>query len=160
MGVVGEGRVESWERGSKEEWVKKSGDEGEMGGGGSDDGGVMMVEERAFLAGFGGAKAGVRLFRAGASRPTARGLESCSGRPRSAIIGKSASRFRVWLRQTPQEKPWCHVLRTAGRGRENHGGSSGPALPKTGAGEREEKPWCHVLRTAGRGQGARGMKIA
>ena len=95
---------------------------------------------RAFLEGFGGAKAGARLFRAGASRPTARGLESRSGRPRSAIIGKSALRFRVGIRQAPQEKPCCHVLRTAGGGRGKELRDCMTARWKRGRGKRGDPP--------------------
>ena len=88
-------------------WGARRGASGKGGGG---------RVERAFLGKIGGAKAGARHFRAGASRSTARGQESCSGRPRSAIIGKPALRFRVGLRQSSQEKPCWPVLRTADRG--------------------------------------------
>ena len=46
-----------------------------------------------FFAEFGGAKTNRHLFRAGASRPTACGHESSSGRPQRAIIGKSIGYF-------------------------------------------------------------------
>lgn len=51
-------------------------------------------EKRGFLSDLDGAGTNRHLFRAGAPQPTARGHESCSGRPRSAIIGKSTGYSR------------------------------------------------------------------
>lgn len=78
-------------------------------------GAALRGEKRRFLSDSGGAKTKPRLFRADASRPTARGHESCSGRPRNVLIGKSAASFRVKSRRNPKEIPGPHVLRTAGK---------------------------------------------
>ena len=77
-----------------------------------------------FLVYFGGAKTNRHLFRAGALRPTARGHESCSGRPPCAIIGKSTGYFCAAAppksaRNPPRPRPADsgqpnHVLRSIG----------------------------------------------
>ena len=61
------------------------------------------VAERGFRLNFAGAKTNRRLFRAGASLPTARGHESSEGRLQRAIIEKSGGYFCVRPRQNPNE---------------------------------------------------------
>ena len=76
--------------------------------------GVEGRDEQGISSGFQRSENNRRLFRAAASRPTARGHESCSGRPRSVLIGKSGAYFRMKARRNPKEIPGLHVLRTAG----------------------------------------------
>ena len=131
----------------------------------------MEAGERGFLSDFGGAKTNRHLFRAAAPRPTARGRESCSGRLRRGIIGKSTGYFRGQPRQNPKEILCVHVLRTAGGGGGLvvRGAASPENLGVISAGEpvknRKECPAStscgqrasgtdgrHVLRTAGGGR--------
>jgi hypothetical protein len=72
-----------------------------------------MGEKRGFLLESAGAKTNPRLFHSAASRPTSRGHESNSGRPRSGTSGKSTGYFREKPRPIPKEILCIHVLRTA-----------------------------------------------
>ena len=68
---------------------------------------------RGFLSGFDGAKTKSCHFRAAASRLTARGHESCSGRPQSGIIEKPTACFHLKTRQNPKEILCLHNLQFA-----------------------------------------------
>ena len=96
-------------------WVVVAGvSGGEWGGGWRVEAGAA---ERGFRLNFAGAKTNRRLFRAGASLPTARGHESSEGRLQRAIIEKSGGYFCVGARQNANES-----LYTTSCGRRARGG--------------------------------------
>ena len=70
---------------------------------GRGEGWAVGEQERGFRLDFAGAKTNRRLFRAGASLPTARGQESSEGRLQRAIIEKSGGYFCGEARQNANE---------------------------------------------------------